>query len=243
MPVGQIGHLSPRDVLCCLQEESLVDEHLELKRQIVEAGVHMIRTGLVYGTGGNISARLPGMNYFYITPSGMAYESLTAEDIVGVDFDGRVVEGPRRPSIEYMMHASILRARPDVGAVVHTHSMYATAVASARIPIPPFLETVIAATGGHEIKVAEFAPAGSRELAEIAVRTLGSDSAVLLANHGVIGVGRDLDEAMGVCEVVEKAAMVFLLSRLAGGPVPIPQETVARQAEFFKARYGQGRGR
>lgn len=219
------------------------EEPLALKRRIVDAGVHMIRTGLVYGTSGNISARLPGMDYFYITPSGMAYESLKPDDIVGVDFDGHVVYGARRPSIEYMMHAAILRTRTDVGAVVHTHSMYATAVASARLSIPPFLETVIAATGGHEIKVAEFAPAGSRELAEVAARTLGGDGAVLLANHGVIGVGRDLDEAMNVCEVVEKAAMVFLLSKLAGGPIPIPEEVVTRQAEFFKASYGQGSAR
>ncbi|MGE5574283.1 MAG: class II aldolase/adducin family protein [Bacteroidota bacterium] len=218
------------------------DKCLAVKQQIVEAGVHMIRTGLVYGTGGNISARLPGMDHFYITPSGMAYESLKPEDIVGVDYDGHVVEGARRPSIEHMMHAAILRARPDLGAVVHTHSTYATAVASARLPIPPFLETVIATTGGREIKVADFAPAGSRELAEIAVRTLGDDSAVLLANHGVIGLGRDLSEAMGVCELVEKAAMAFLLSRIVGGPVLIPEQMVARQAEFFRAHYGQGRG-
>ncbi len=219
------------------------DKCLALKQQIVEAGVHMIRAGLVYGTGGNISARLPGMDYFYVTPSGMAYESLKPEDIVGVDYEGNVVEGARRPSIEHMMHAGILRARPGVGAVAHTHSTYATAVASARMPIPPFLETVIATNGGREIKVADFAPAGSRELAEVAARTLGGDSAVLLANHGVIAVGRDLGEALGVCEVVEKAATVFLLSRIAGGPVPIPQETAARQAEFFRAMYGQGHHR
>ncbi|MGE5592853.1 MAG: class II aldolase/adducin family protein [Betaproteobacteria bacterium] len=222
-----------------MTHEMTSERRLALKRQIVEAGIHMIRTGLVYGTGGNISARLPGTDYFYITPSGMAYESLTPDDIVGVDFDGRVVDGTRRPSIEHMMHATILRARPDVGAVVHTHSMCATALASARVPIPPFLETVIAATGGHEVRVADFAPAGSLELADVVVRTLGDDSAVLLANHGVVGVGRDLDEAMGMCELVEKAAMVFLLSRAAGGPVPIPGDVVARQAEFFKAGYGQ----
>jgi len=222
-----------------MTHEMTSESRLALKRQIVEAGIHMIRTGLVYGTGGNISARLPGMRYFYVTPSGMAYESLSTDDVVGVDFNGRVVEGTRRPSIECMMHAAILRAREDVGAVVHTHSMYATALASARVSIPPFLETVIAATGGHEVRVADFAPAGSRELADIVVRTLGSDNAVLLANHGVVGVGRDLDEAMAMCEVVEKAAMVFLLSKAVGGPVLLPGELVARQVEFFKARYGQ----
>ncbi|MCR4402035.1 MAG: class II aldolase/adducin family protein [Firmicutes bacterium] len=215
------------------------EEILVLKRRIVDAGIHMIRSGLTYGTSGNISARVPGMDCFYITPSGMAYESLRPEDIVGVDLDGRVVDGARRPSIEHMMHAAILRARADVAAVVHTHSTYATAVASARLAIPPFLETLIAATRGREVRVAEFAPAGSRELAEVAVRALGGDSAVLLANHGVIGVGRDLDEAMNVCEIVERAAMVFLLSRLAGGPAPVPEEVVNKQVEFLKANYGQ----
>lgn len=215
-----------------------MDRRLALKQQIIEVGIKLLRNGLVAGTGGNISARLPDMEYFYITPSGMAYEALQPDDIVGIDYNGDLVEGTRKPSIECMMHASILRARPDVGAVVHTHSLYATAVASAHLPIPAFLETVIA-TNKCEIKVAEYAPAGSQELAENALRTLGEDSAVLLANHGVVGVGRDLAQAVRVCETVEKAAMVFLMSRIVGGPIPIPTEVIARQVEFFKTRYGQ----
>jgi len=216
----------------------MMDEHLALKQRIIDMGVCLIRRGLVIGTAGNISARLPGMDYLYVTPSGMPYEELVPDDIVGIDYEGNVVEGRRRPTIEYVMHASILRARPDVNAVVHTHSLYATAVAAARKPIPAILESVII-VNGYKIEVAEFAPAGSRKLAENAVRTLGDGKAVLLANHGVIGVGADLDAALAVCETVENAAKVYLMSQLLGGAVVIPDEEVAEQIEFFRTKYGQ----
>lgn len=215
-----------------------MDEHVALKQSIIDMGVRLIRSGLVVGTAGNISARLPGLDYLYITPSGMPYEELAPDDIVGIDYEGQVVEGQRRPSIEYVMHACILRARQDINAVVHTHSLYATAVAAARKPIPAILESVII-VNGYKIDVAEFASAGSRRLAENAMRTLGSGRAVLLANHGVIGVGADLGSALAVCVTVENAAQVYLMSQLLGGAVVIPDGEVAEQIEFFKNKYGQ----
>lgn len=214
------------------------DEEARLKEEIIRTGVHLLRSGLVWGTGGNISARLPGASYFYITPSGMNYEELTPDDLVAVDYEGEVVQGTRRPSIERLLHAFILRARPEVNAVVHTHSPYATAVASARRRLPAFLETVIAANG-YGVEVAEYAPSGTRELAENALRTLGQGRAVLLANHGVVGVGDNLKKALSVCETVERASMIFLFSHLVGGPVPIPDELIAREIEFFRTGYGQ----
>lgn len=215
-----------------------MDERLGLRQSIVSMGMALEKKGLVVGTAGNISARPAGGEAFFITPSGMPYAQLTADDVVEVGSDGRVATGSRRPSIELEMHAQILRQRRDVNAVIHTHSLYATAVAAARRPLPAFLETLIAVNGGP-VNVAEFAPAGSSELAQNAVRALGSGAAVLLANHGVIGVGASLDEALVVCEAVEHAAQVFLLSQALGGPAAIPGEVVAAQVRFFKSRYGQ----
>ena len=215
-----------------------MDDKMLLKQSIIDMGVRLIRDGLVVGTAGNISARLPGMDYLYVTPSGMPYEALVPEDIVGIDYEGNVVEGHRRPSIEYVMHASILRKRQDINAVVHTHSLYATAVAAARKPIPAILESVII-VNGYKIDVAEFAPAGSRRLAENAVRALGGGRAVLLANHGVVGVGADLGGALAVCETAENAAQIYLMSQLLGGAVVIPDAEVAEQIKFFKEKYGQ----
>lgn len=219
--------------------EGLATEDRSVLRQsIVNMGIRLEEKGLVVGTAGNISARLPGMNTFYVTPSGIPYAALSADDLVEVDGEGRVVGGHRRPSIEFLMHAQIMRDRADVNAVVHTHSIHATAVAAARRPLPAFLETLIAANGGP-VPVAEFAPAGSPELALSAVHTLGLGAAVLLANHGVIGVGADLDQAFKVCETVEHSARVFLLSQPLGGPAGLPAEVVAGQAEFFRSHYGQ----
>lgn len=209
-----------------------------LKEQMIETGVTLIRTGLVMGTAGNISARLPGADCFFITPSGMPYDRLAPDDLVGLDYEGRIMHGSRKPSIEHRMHAAILRHWPDIHAVVHTHSIYATAVASARLTLPPFLETIILANGGG-VPLCDFAPAGTPELAENAVRGLGRSRAVLLSNHGVIGTGKDLTAAIAVCEAVEHGARVFLLSRVLGGPVELPDAVVAEESRFFSTRYGQ----
>lgn len=215
-----------------------MDERLNLKNAIISMGLKLQERGLVAGTMGNVSASLPGADYFYITPSGMAYNDLTPDDIVGVDFEGRVVEGHRKPSIESLMHLRVLRSRPDVHAVIHTHSVFATAVAAARKPIPAILESIIV-LGGTHVEVARFAPAGSPELAENAAKALGRSRVVLLANHGVIGVGVDLFTAFDTCEMVEHAAHVFILTQSLDGPAVLSEDMVARQLEFFRNRYGQ----
>ena len=106
----------------------------ELAQQIVDFGQKMFRAGLVTGTGGNISLRIPGENAFLISPSGMPYEEITADDIVMLDMEGNQIGGKRRPSVEKNMHRMILKARPEFNAVIHTHSTYATAYASCENP-------------------------------------------------------------------------------------------------------------
>ncbi|MBC7323873.1 MAG: class II aldolase/adducin family protein, partial [Moorella sp. (in: Bacteria)] len=144
-------------------------------------GRRLVEERLVVGTWGNISIREDDGQLFVITPSGMPYECIKPEDTVIVNFAGEVVEGDRKPSTETPLHSAIYQARPDVGAVVHTHSTYAGACAVARVPLPPITEDLVQIAGGG-VDVAEYALPGSTQLAENALRALGDKNAVLLAN-------------------------------------------------------------
>ena len=211
---------------------------LKIKQMVVEYGEKIVKEGLVVATWGNLSARNCKDDVFVITPSGMNYTMLEPDDIVEVDLEGRPLTLNRKPSVETPLHAAIYRARPDVRAIIHTHSTNASACAAARVEIPCIMEDMAAMVGGP-IKVAKYAPSGSQELAKNAVEALGDRNAVLLANHGVVAVGRDLAEAFKVCLVVEKSAEIFLKSKIAGTPVPLTEGEVKFIREFYLNSYGQ----
>jgi L-fuculose-phosphate aldolase len=175
---------------------------------------------------------------FVITPSGMPYGCLKPEDTVIINFAGDVVEGGRKPSSETPLHSAIYRARQDVTAVVHTHSTYASACAVARMAIPPILEDLVQVVGGG-VDVAEYALPGSEQLAENALRALASKNAVLLANHGVVAVGPNIDEAFKAAILIEKAAKVYIYSSFIGTPKNLSDEDVSVMREFYLHRYGQ----
>lgn len=208
------------------------------REELVRAGTRMCAAGLVIGTWGNLSCRIPGEDMVVISPSGMPYGSLRAADMVVLDLQGNILEGERRPSSEYLMHLEIYKERPDVGAVVHTHSIYCSAVAVARVNLPPILEDMVQMVGG-EVVVAQYQSPGSIELARAAAQGLGSNNAVLLANHGVVGVGRDMEEALMTCLVLEKAAQVYILSLAVGTPHAIPPEEAIILRQNFINSYGQ----
>ncbi|MGB9847471.1 MAG: class II aldolase/adducin family protein [Desulfotomaculales bacterium] len=210
----------------------------KIREQVARYGSRMATAGLVAGTWGNLSARVPKEECIVITPSGLPYNNLTGKDMVVLNMQGEVLEGERRPSTEYMLHLAIYRARPDVNAILHTHSIYASALAVVRKPIPPILEDLVQMVGGG-VPVAPYARAGTKELARVAAETLGSLGAVLLANHGVVGVGRTLEEALVVCQIVEKSACVYLWSRLAGDSHVLPPEEVKELREVYLSSYGQ----
>ncbi|KJS15652.1 MAG: aldolase [Peptococcaceae bacterium BRH_c4b] len=208
------------------------------KDQILKIGTRMSSAGLVVGTWGNISQRVRKENLMVITPSGIPYSCLRIADIVVVDIEGQVLEGERRPSSEYMMHLEIYKKRSDVDAIVHTHSIYASSLAVAREPIPPILEDM-AQLVGSGVPVAGYARAGTMEMALKAAEGISHSNAVLLANHGVVGVGRSLDEALMVCQIVEKAAQIYILSKLAGSPHVLPDVEVKELRKSFLEDYGQ----
>ncbi len=209
-----------------------------MREQIQQTGSMMAAGGLVTGTCGNISARVPGEPYYVVTPSGIPYDRIKKKDLVVVDGSGHVINSERRPSTELKMHLSIYNAREEVGAIVHTHSIYACALAVAGKSLPPILEEMAQLVGGA-VPVARYARAGTFNLAAAAVEALGESNAVLLANHGLVGMGRDVAEAYQVCLVVEKAAQVYAWATTMGRVEIIAQDDVQTLRHQFLYEYGQ----
>ncbi len=195
----------------------------------------MVEKGLVIGKAGNVSVRLASRSrrsLLAITPTSRYYDSLTPDDIPIIDFHGKPVDGALPPSSEVALHIGVYQARPAINAVIHTHSPYATMLAVARLEIPPVVEDQVVFLGG-EVKVARYAASGTDELAANAIEALSERNAVLLASHGAIGVGRSLREALAVCELLEKTAMVYVCTTALGRANPLPAEAVAAAQEAF----------
>lgn len=209
-----------------------------LRKKVVETARRMLEEGLVHGTWGNVSCRIPGESFMIITPSGIDYLRMEPDDTVIVDWEGNLVEGRWKPSTESILHARIYQMRPEVGAVVHTHSTHATAFAIARQPIPVVTEEMAQVVGGMAA-VANYATCGTEGLAKEAVKALGRQNAVLLANHGLVGVGRNLNEALRTCIIVEKTARAVILARLLGGYTELGSEEVKELRTKFINEYGQ----
>lgn len=209
-----------------------------IRQKVVEKGIEILSSNLTVGTWGNISCRVPTKDYFAITPSGMSYEALEPDDIVVVDYSGKILSGTRQPSIELPLHLAIYQARTDVQAIIHTHSPYATALAVARKGIPGAVEDLVQIVGGN-VRVNEYALPGTQQLGVNTVKALEGRNAVLLANHGMLGVGRDLNEALKVCQVVEKSAQIIIFAQLMGGIVELSQEDIEGMRTFYLNSYGQ----
>lgn len=207
------------------------------RRQVVMSGRQMARAALAVGTWGNISCRLPG-NLMAITPSGMDYETLEPQDIVIMDLEGNCLEGSCKPSTEQPLHRAIYAAMDEVGAIMHTHSIYASAMAAARKPIPGAIEDLVQIVGG-DVRVARYALPGSPQLGSNVVAALAGRNGALLANHGVVGVASDLKQALIICQIIEKSAQIVIAAQGVGGVVELPQEDIDFMRDFFLHKYGQ----
>ena len=190
----------------------------ETRAEIVRIGRLIQARGLAIGTSGNVGARLDD-GRLAITPSTMDYDDMTPDDIVIVEADGSPSEGRHRASSELALHIAIFAARPDVRAIVHTHSPFATtwAVARRAVPAVHYVLAVLVAPGRDTLRVAEYATFGTEKLARNAVAALGGDNAVLLANHGAVVVAGTLRSALGRAERVEELAMLAWRAEQIGG--------------------------
>jgi len=210
-------------------------EYEDLRKQVVDAGLKMHRKGLTHGTSGNISCRIPQKEKMLITPSNISYEQIQEKDIMLVNFAGEAEETGRNPSSETPFHLMIYKNREDIGGIVHSHSVYALAVAASRKTVPVFLDEMFSEIGG-ELEVSEYALPGSDELASNILTKLGDKNALLLANHGTVCCGKDLEEAFWVAETVEKICRIFVLSSLLGGVHPLPDEGAEYQRMMYEMR-------
>ena len=211
---------------------------MNYKRFLIDACLRMVKSGLTVETWGNISVRDPESGYIYLTPSGMAYETLVEDDIVVMDVDGNRIEGERKPTIEHAMHLGIMKNRPDVNAIVHAHPVYSQVFALLHEDIPPVIDEAAQTLGN--VKVTEYALPGSPEMAQNAIEAIGKEgSACLLANHGAVAVGKDMDTAFKVCTVLEMTAQIYYMARSIGKPMPIDAEKITFMKEFVSKSYGQ----
>ena len=207
----------------------------ELRTMVVSACRELTRRGLTHGTSGNVSVRC-GARRFFVSPSGMDYEVLTADDVPLVDLDGRWF-GRCRPSSEWRFHRDILESRPDVGAIVHTHSPRATALACTGRGIPAF-HYMIAVAGGRDIRCAPYYTFGTQELSDAALTALKDRKACLLANHGVIATGADLAIAVALAGEIENLALQYSLALTLGEVRILDDAEMSRVIEKFRT-YGQ----
>lgn len=205
---------------------------LKLREAIIEKCRFMNSSGLNQGTSGNISARFE--DRMLITPSATPYDAMEPEMLASMPFEGEYGEweGPLKPSTEWRFHFDILKGRPDAGSVVHAHPTYCTALAIARKPIPA-VHYMIAAFGGMEIRCSDYATYGTAELSATALQALEGRSACLLANHGSIAIGANLDKAMWLAVELETIARQYYMTLLIGGPVLLDEAAIADTVKSF----------
>jgi len=215
-----------------------MEEFIAERQEVLNAVRRIVDAGLVAVSSGNVSRRIrrDGADLFAVTASRVPYHRFGIDDVLVVDEQIDPVFGDGIPSSESLAHLAVYRARPDVGAVIHTHSVYASAFAVAGRPIPPVLDEQVVTLGGA-VEVAEYGASASQALADNAVAALGDRAAVLLRNHGVLGVGADLEEAVAVVELVERVARVRLLSEALGGG-ELPAAIVAAEQKVYRMMKG-----
>ena len=211
---------------------------MNYKKLIVDAGLQMLRSGLTVATWGNISARDSETGLIYLTPSGMPYDTITEHDIVVMNAKGEVVEGNRRPTIEFAMHLGILNKRPEINAVVHTHPIYSQIFACLHEEIPPIIDEAAQMMAGA-VKCAEYGLPGTQELADNVAAALGDGYACLMANHGSVCVGTSMEKAFTVSTVLEMSAQIYYMATCIGKPHIIPEDKVAYMHSFVSKQYGQ----
>ena len=200
---------------------------------LIDVARRCATAGLNHGSTGNLSVRTPGG--LLISPSGVPAEALDEASMVELGQDGAVI-GKGRPSSEWRLHAAIYAARPDAGAIVHAHPPFSTTIACLRQDIPP-VHYMLAIAGGHQVRCSRYATFGTAELSAAAVKALGETRACLLANHGLVTVGPDLDTAFRIAVEVETVAEYWWRAKTAGEPVLLTAAEMDEALEQFKG-YG-----
>jgi L-fuculose-phosphate aldolase len=202
------------------------------REMIVQYGKKMMSSGLTRGTGGNLSIYVRDLELMAIKPSGIPYDEIEPEDVMVMKLDGTIVEGNKTPSSEFAMHAIVYRNREDVGAMLHVHSTFAVTLACLNEDLPA-VDYMVAYSRGRRVQCAPYASFGTPELAVNALKTMGNQNAVLLANHGMNVVGPNLPKAFAIAEQLEFCAELYVRSRTIGTPVILPDDEMDKMVERF----------
>jgi L-fuculose-phosphate aldolase len=208
--------------------------HARARRALVDSVRWLVARGLYAGTSGNVSLRAGAG--LLITPTGVSCDDIDPPSIVEISFGGEARD-PLAPSSEWRIHRDVYLGRPEIGAVVHTHSTFATAYSCLRKPLPAF-HYMVAKAGGTAIRCARYATYGTEALSRNALAALRDSRACLLANHGLLALGADLGAARSLAEEIEALAAQYAAARAMGRPIILPErEMRAVRAKF--AHYGQ----
>ena len=209
----------------------------EAQQIVCKAGKKLLDEGLVARTWGNVSLRFDG-NKMAITPTGRPYETMMPYDIVIVDIRDMSHEGNLEPSSEGGLHAEVYKRRKEINAVIHTHQQNASTVAAAHREVPPILDDM-AQIVGPSVRVAHYALPSTKKLIRQTIKALKGRNAALLANHGAICVGNDMDEAFMVCRVLEKACKSFIEAEFLGGAQPIHKLEAHIMRQYYLRKYSK----
>ena len=202
----------------------------EERNILANGGRELMNRKLSVGTWGNISIRTD-KDKCLITPSGMNYQKLDPSDMVLIDFEGEVIEGKWKPSSEKLLHCEIYKNRVDVNTIIHYHPIFSSVLSVNRANIPALIEDSVMLLGG-EIKVTNYVFPGGIELAKEAVKALGNNNAVILANHGAVCVGKDLEKTFVACDVLEKTAQIYIFAKLLGKVNLLPDDDIKKLQEL-----------
>jgi L-fuculose-phosphate aldolase len=229
------GYSSQKAIQPKKETQKILSNYKKESFEILDVCKKMVNAGLIVGTAGNVSirVRLPdGTDGFLLTPSTVPYENMTMEDLVLIDENLKVIAGVRNPTSEKHLHVSIMLARKDINAVIHSHAPYSTILSIARIPLGPIVDEIIPFIGGCEI--ADYGMAGTEDISQKALKALGSNYAVFLPNHGNICVGTDMKHAYTVLELLEFASKVQYKASLLGTIYALPEEAEKDEKEMFE---------
>lgn len=207
------------------------------REDVVKYCQMLITHGLTKGTGGNISILNREEGLFAISPSGIDYFETEPEDIVVMNLKGEIVDGDRKPSSEHELHRIFYTDRDDIAAVVHTHSVYSTVLATLREGLPA--SSYLVAFSGYDVRCAEYASYGSMELAKNTFEAMKERNAAFMANHGLIAGGSDILNAFNIVEQIEQCAEVYVKARAIGTPVLLENDEMTRMIDSFNNSYGQ----
>ena len=209
-----------------------------IKKQVVTTAQKLTKKGYLIATGGNLSIRIPGQDAFAITPSNYDYMKMTPEDVCVLDFDIKVLEGKRKPSVESAMHGAIYQTRPDVNAIVHTHQVYASTLSLINASIPALFDEQ-ARFLGRTVEIIPYAPSGTGFLKNVIAKNVKNhNNAFIMQNHGALCLGYDVERAAHNVEILEKCSLAYLLALCMDrtvSKIPLP----IREIAFTKLRSDQ----